>query len=382
MEGSVMSGPIRVGLVGAGNVALSDHVPTYLAYPDLFRLVAIADPVPERRRLARELAGLASADVHEQSSELLGRDDIEMIDTCTPQHLRHDLVIAACESGRHVLSEKPIATTPRDAAEMVAAARANGVRFGMVHNYLYFPETLRALELIDAGEIGPVEVAILNWLSVFDSPGNPSYRPAWRHDPAEAGGGVLMDMLHIVYLAEALLGRPIERVSAYVDARKTDAPVEDITLSRFETDRSAALVNVGWGVGPGGFAVSGPEGRIEVSYQDGGSGAFAPFERLVTHGRHGRTDETSLPPDDSMARVFVDFGAAIRDGRDPIAPGEQGLRTLEATLAVYASAALGRTVELPLKPGDPVYERGVAGLGDLDIASWSPIRRRRIFGVG
>ncbi len=377
-----MSTPIRVGLIGAGNVALSDHLPTYLAFPDLFRVVAVADPTPARRELARDQAGLADRDTHADARELLARTDLDMVDLCTPQHVRRDLVIAACQAGLHVLTEKPIATTPRDAAEMIRVARERGVRFGIVHNYLFFPETVRTLELIRAGEIGPVEVAILNWLSVVDAPGNAAYRPTWRHDPRQAGGGVLMDMLHIVYLAEALLGKPIERVSAFVTARQDDSPVEDVTLSRFETDSSAALVNVGWGVGPGGFAVGGTDGRIEVTYRDGGSGAFAPFERLVVHGRHGRLEESSLPPDDSMARVLLDFGTAIREDRDPVAPGEQGLHILEATLAVYAAAALGRTVELPLKPGDPVYDRGVVGLRDLDMPAWSPVRRRRIFGVG
>jgi predicted dehydrogenase len=370
-----LSTPIRVGLIGAGNVALSDHLPTYLAFPDLFRVVAVADPAQARRELARDQAGLTARDTHADARELIARGDLDMVDVCTPQHVRRDLVIAACEAGLHVLTEKPIATTPRDAAEMCRIARERGVRFGIVHNYLFFPETVRTLELIRAGEIGPVEVAILNWLSVVDAPG-------WRHDPSQAGGGVLIDMLHIVYLAEALLGKPIERVSAFVTARQDDSPVEDITLSRFETDSGVGLVNVGWGVGPGGFAVSGPDGRIEVAYRDGGSGAFAPFERLVVHGRSGRLEESSLPADDSMARVILDFGTAIREGRDPVAPGEHGLHILEATLAVYASAALGRTVELPLRPGEPVYERGVLGLRDLDMPAWSPVRRRRIFGVG
>ncbi len=380
-DGEAMREPIRVGLVGAGNIALGDHVPAYLELPELFRLVAVADPTPERRALVSDAAGLGDRDVHADTAELLARDDVDMIDVCTPQHLRRDLVIAACESGRHVLSEKPIATTPRDASQMIATARANGVRYGIVHNYLFRPEIVRILEIIRAGDIGPVEVAILNWLSVIDIPGAAAYRPTWRHDPSQAGGGVLMDMLHIVYLAEALLGRPIERVSAWVDARTEDAPVEEITLSRFETDRNAALVNVGWGQGPGGIAVSGPEGRIEVGYEDGASGAFAPFEQLVVHGRNGRVEETDLPPRRSITNVLADFGAAVREGRDPVATGEQGLHILEATLAVYLSAALGRTVGLPIAPGHPVYERGVAGLRELELPDWSPIRRRRLFGV-
>jgi predicted dehydrogenase len=345
-------------------------------------VVAIADPMAERRALAIEQAGLAQADVHAEPGQLLERRDLDVVDVCTPQHLRRDLIVAAAEGGRHILSEKPISTSPRDAQVMIDAARAAGVRFAIVHNYLFFPEVLRTLEVIDAGEIGPVEVAILNWLSVEDRPGNPAYRPSWRHDPGQAGGGVLMDMLHIVYLAEALLGQPIERVSAYVTARRDGAHVEDTAICRFETDQNVALVNVGWGVGPGGFGVSGPAGRIQVEYRDGGSGPFQPFEQLTVQGRAGRRVERELPADKSLERVLLDFASAVRDGREPIATGEQGRHILEATLAAYASAGLGRTVELPLRPGDVIFEKGVAGLAELELAAWSVIRRKGLFGIG
>ena len=305
-----------------------------------------------------------------------------MIDVCTPQHLHRDLVIAAASSGRHVLSEKPLATTPRDAWAMVEAAEAAGKTLAIMHNYLFFSEVARTLELIAAGEIGPVEVVILNWLGVPDSPGNAAYRPTWRHDPQQAGGGVLMDMLHIVYLAEAMLGAPIERVSAWVTARSNGAPVEDIALARFETADAAALVNVGWGVGMGGVAVSGPVGRIEITYRDGSNGGWEPVESFVVHGRNGRSEITGLPSIDGAMPLIAELAEAIQGRRPPVAPGAQGAHILEATLAVYASAATGRAWDLPLRPGDPIYERGVAGLAELDLAVSSPIRRKGIFGVG
>jgi predicted dehydrogenase len=375
-----MTERIRVGLVGAGNVALTDHLPAYLALSDIFEVVAVADPTAERRTLASTMAGLTADCLHAEALELIGRSDLDMVDLCTPQHTRRDLVFAAATAGLHVLSEKPLATIPADAAAMVAATRAAGVRYGIVHNYLFFPETLRVLELIRTGEIGQVEIAILNWLGVIDAPGVSTYRPTWRHEPRLAGGGVLMDMLHIVYLAEAFLGRPIQRVSAWVDARHDGAPVEDLTLSRFETDSSAALVNVGWGEGPGGFSVAGPTGRIEVTYRDGGSGAFAPFDRLVMHGPSGRHEETTVAADRSTQAILEDFAAAIRDGRDPVASGEQGLHILEATLAVYESAAVGRTILLPLAEDDPLRRLGVAGLKELEMPGWSPIRQHHLFG--
>jgi predicted dehydrogenase len=370
----------RVGIIGCGNVALGDHVPAYLSLRD-YQLVAIADPTPARLELGRTISGLDAGDCHADAQELLARDDLDLVDVCTPQHLHRDLVIEAVASGRHVLSEKPIATTPRDAWAMAAAADAAGTTLAIMHNFLLFSEVAKTLEVIATGEIGPPEVAILNWLAVEDRPGNAAYRPTWRHDPLQAGGGVLMDMLHIVYLAEAFLGAPIERVSAWATARRDDAPVEDVVVARFEAADAVALVNVGWGSGVGGFSVSGRDGRIEVMYRDGGNGPFAPFERLVVHGRKGRSEVTNLVNHDGVQALIADLGERLRDGRPPIASGADGAHTLEATLATYASAATGQTWNLPLQPSDPIYQRGVAGLLDLELAPTSPISRKRIFGL-
>ena len=372
--------PFRVGLIGCGNVALSDHLPAYLALQE-YQLVAIADPTPERLDLARSISSLDGRDCHADARELLARDDLDMVDVCTPQHLHRDFVIAALGRGLHVLSEKPLATTPHDAWAMVAAAEAAGRSLAIMHNYLFFSEVDRTLEIIGTGEIGPVEVAILNWLGVEDRPGNAAYRPTWRHDASQAGGGVLMDMLHIVYLAQALLGAPIERVSAWVTARRNGAPVEDLAVARFEAADAVALVNVGWGSGVGGFSVSGPDGRIEVTYRDGGNGAFVPFERLIVHGRSGRSDTTDLASRNGVEALISDLATRLRDGRPPLAPGADGARTLEATLATYASAATGRTWELPLQPTDPIYQRGVSGLLELELSPSSPLSRKRIFGL-
>ena len=106
---------MRVGLIGCGNIALNHHLPGYLARPIASRLVAVADPTPERREMGRSKAGLSEAQAYGDPLALLARDDLDMVDLCTPQHIRRDLAIATVGSGRHLLSEKPIATTPADA---------------------------------------------------------------------------------------------------------------------------------------------------------------------------------------------------------------------------------------------------------------------------
>ncbi len=80
-----------------------------------------------------------------------------------------------------------------------------------------------------------------------------------------------------------------------------------------------------------------------------------------------------------MRRLAEDFVDAVETGREPRMTGADGLHALEVTLAAYASAALGRTVEVPLSPDDPVHRAGVAAIPGLDGPAWSPVRRQGLY---
>lgn len=162
----------------------------------------------------------------------------------------------------------------------VTAAEQAGVLLAMVHDYLFSPEVVAAAAVVASDEIGDVRTVSVSMLGVRDSPGASGCRPDWRPDPAAANGGVLMDMLHAVYLAEHPLGSPAERVSARVDSASNGDAVEGLALCRLESDRTVALVDVGWGLGHGRITVTGTRGRLSIRYRDDGTPPWAPFERL------------------------------------------------------------------------------------------------------
>ena len=198
--------------------------------------------------------------------ELLAREDVEAVIVATPQRFRPEIVIAAATAGKHVLAEKPLALTPADAQAMIDAARANGVTLATVHNYHFMPVYRDIKEVLDSGEIGQPEIAVLNYLGVEDRPGAAAYSPCWRHRAADSGGGVLMDMLHVVYLANWFMGGPPLAVSAWVDKRlEGEGDVEDIALVRYVYANGQALVNMAWGVGPGGVEIGGTRGRVVMT---------------------------------------------------------------------------------------------------------------------
>src|SRR5581483_9967491 len=85
---------------------------------------------------------------------------------------------------------------------------------------------------------------------------------------------------------------------------------------------------------------------------------------------------------ESFEHVVADFAAAVLDGTEPAATGADGLRTLEATVAAYESAARGELVALPLDRADPVFAEGVLGLRLLELPEWSPVQRQLLYTAG
>lgn len=381
-----MDDPLRVGIIGCGNITLGAHAPACRDL-DTVTVVGIADPVAARREQVGSLLQLADSAWHSDYRALLD-SGVDYVTLTVPQKYRRPIVEACAQAGVHVLSEKPMATIPADAQAMIETMRDAKLHYGIVHNYLYYPEYALVRELVESGAIGTLRHVTLNFLGMYDAPGAEEYRPQWRHDPDEAGGGILMDMVHAVYLAEFMLGEPIRATSAVVD--NLDHPgeaVEDFTLVNYYFDSGYATVNMWWGAGVGGLEISGTQGRILVFYEDYGVGPFITLESFTLVNKQGRQE--FRPRDhsgqnfevDNFARTHADFAQAIRTGRDPIATGEAGRRSLEATLAAYASAASGRVVELPLSEDNPIYQRGVAGLRELPVWPNSPLRKRGVFNL-
>lgn len=357
---------MRVGVIGCGNVSLNLHLPACMAEPGI-EIVAAADPTPSRLELFRQRAGLPPEACVSDAADVLARQDVEAVLVATPPRYRPPIVLAALASLKHVLSEKPIALTPADGWEMARAARVANRRLAMVHNYYFMPDLVAVKRILASGAIGQPYLVTLNFLSVEDRPGAAEYQPIWRHDAVVGGGGVLMDMLHAIYVVVWLLGgQPIRAVNAAVDRRTPGlSQVEDVALCRFEFDTGFGLVNMAWGHGPGGVEVMGSEGRLLLFYRLFGTGPFEPPEQLHVFRGRERVPvvfQPDAPRPLGMQPVWRDFVESVEWGREPIAPAEQGCTTLEAVIGAYASAARQRTMALPLDTADPVYFRGIAAL--------------------
>ena len=367
---------MRVAVIGCGGMGLNAHLPACRA--EGHDVVAAVDPTPARLEIFRAAAGLSEEACSTEAAPVLERDDVDAVVVASPPAFRPGIVRAALEAGKHVLAEKPIAVAPADGWAMVGTARATGLRLAMVHNYIPRPDFATVKRILDSGIIGRPYVVTLNFLSVREGPSVAEYQPAWRRDARVSGGGVLIDMVHAVYLVQWLMDEPIRAVSAALGQRRYGS-VEDLALCRFEFESGFGLVNMAWGYGPGGIEIMGTEGRLMLFNAGFGTCPFVGPEQLhVYRGNEKVTVDDSflqLPypwkPSDAtnpLRSIVRNFAQAVAGQEELIAPGEQGCIALEAVVGSYASAARGRTVRLPLDPEDAVYQRGIHALLDEPAA--------------
>ncbi len=202
-------GELRVGVIGFGWMGqvharayarLLHHFPDSPLAP---RLVAVADPEPDRQSLALSSYGCERADGSWQP--VVAADDIDAVSVCGPNFLHRDVAVAAATAGKHVWVEKPAGRSLADTSEIAAAVDAAGVRSAVGFNYRNVPAVELARNLVASGRLGAVESAHVRLLS--DYAAHPDGALSWRFDLEFAGTGVLGDLAsHGLDLLQYVLG--------------------------------------------------------------------------------------------------------------------------------------------------------------------------------
>jgi predicted dehydrogenase len=159
--------------------------------------------------------------------EVIDRDDVDLVDICTPGDTHAEIAVAALEAGKHVLCEKPLANSVAEAEEMTAAAEraaAQGVRAMVGFTYRRVPAIALARSLVADGRLGEVRHVRAQYLQ--DWLVDPEAPLSWRLDKARAGSGALGDIgAHVVDLTQHILGDSIHEVSGQLETFVKERPV-------------------------------------------------------------------------------------------------------------------------------------------------------------
>jgi 1,5-anhydro-D-fructose reductase (1,5-anhydro-D-mannitol-forming) len=329
---------LRWGIIGAGTIGREWMAPAIAAQPDGV-LVAIASSDPQRAaRFARDL-GVPI--VHQSVADLLADPDIDVVYVSTTNEWHKLQTLAAAAAGKHVLCEKPLALSLDDAREMMAACDSAGVVLGTNHHLRNAATHRKMQELVANGAIGQVQSA-----RVLHAVYLPRHLQSWRINRPESGGGVIFDItVHDADTLRFVLGDEIDSVVA-MTARQgmAQAGLEDTVMGvmRFEGGALAQFHD--------SFVAQHPYTGLEVHGTEGSLYGRAVMTQqpigTVTLRRNGDEEEIPVVHENLYERSVRQFNAAVRGEGPPAATAEDGLRALEAALAVREAAGTGQMVSL------------------------------------
>lgn len=333
-----MTQSVGWGIVGYGWVARDYMAPGIRAAGH--RLVAVADP----GAASREAAEAEGARAHADLAGLIAEPEVEAVYIATPNHLHRGAVEALCAAGKAVLCEKPMAATLADAEAMAAAVRRTGAFYGTAFDQRHHPGHAAMRAAIREGRIGTVTAIRIVYACWLDRAWTSFQgQPNWRIDPAQAGGGALMDLApHGLDLVDFLLGEPLVEIAAMTQARAQDYAVDDGALLIGRTEGGAlAQLNVAYNC-PDAL----PRRRLEVVGTKGlltaidTMGQTAGGSVTFTDGASGRSVPIRF---DTQASPFLEqvraFGRALREPEARAAwDAERDLHTMRLIARAYAAA--------------------------------------------
>ena len=334
----------RVGIIGAGAIAQGCHIPGYVKDPRA-ELVAFCDPTIERHQeMAQPFGGLKGYKTYQK---MLANEKLNVVSVCTPNKYHASATLAALDAGCHVLCEKPMATTLKEADAMMALARTKRKKLMVGFTHRLFAGPAKCKALLEKKALGKPFM-----IRVRFAHGGP--HPGWAkdaktfYDPKTAAGGAMLDMgIHALDLCLWLFG-PVTSVSALTGALIKKIPVDDNAVMLLEF-KSGALGNneVGWTSKPGfsGMEIYGTEGSLICDYHHG----LQLCGGKASAGKDSVTKWRTLDKNPTRGgwEAEISYWLDVVEGKEKLAmDGKAGRASLEVALAAYKSSKTGKRVAI------------------------------------
>jgi UDP-N-acetyl-2-amino-2-deoxyglucuronate dehydrogenase len=339
---------VRFALVGCGRIS-ANHIEALRKHADRAELVAVCDTDPAA--LAQAVAK-TSAQGFSTLTQMLAGADVDCVVLATPSGLHPSQAAEVAASGRHVMTEKPMATRWQDGLAMVRACDEAGVRLFVVKQNRRNPTLQLLKDAVERGRFGRIYMATVN---VFWSRPQAYYdTAAWRGTWEFDGGAFMNQASHYIDLLDWVIG-PVESVMAYTGTLARNIEVEDTGVAALRWRNGAmGSVNVTMLTYPknleGSITVLGEKGSVRI-------GGVAVNE--IQHWDFETPDEMDARIADASYQTTSVYGfghplyydnviRALRGEVDPETDGREGLKSLELLIAMYLSARDGKRVSLPL----------------------------------
>lgn len=339
----------KVGIIGCGKIAQVRHIPEYVNNKDA-ELAAFYDMNTER---AKELASLYGGMVCESYQEMLADPAIDAVSVCTANNVHAAITIAALRAGKHVLCEKPMATTLEECEAMVSAAKETGKILMIGHNQRLTKAHAKAKRLLDEGIIGDV----ITFRTTFGHGGPESWsidsgKNVWFFDKQKATMGAMADLgIHKTDLIQFLTGQKVVETTARVvtlnkrDSKGNLIGVDDNAVCIYRMSGGAlGTMTASWtyyGAEDNSTILYGTKGIMRI-YDD-------PSYSIKVVTSEGETilydiDQIQTNDNQTSSGVIDQFMDCLVNGRMPEISGEEALSAMRAVFASIRSSETGRTI--------------------------------------
>lgn len=340
---------VRVALVGCGRIA-QNHIRAFHEHRTSLECVAVCDTDERARHSAQQDTG---AQAFADTESLLDFGAFHLAVICTPSGLHSQQVIQCAEAGKHVITEKPMATRWADGVAMVKACDKAGVHLFVVKQNRRNATLQLLKQAIDAGRFGRIYMVQVNvfWTRPQEYYDSAAWRGTWEFD----GGALMNQASHYVDLLDWLIG-PVESVQAMTGTLARTIEVEDTAVMNIRW-RSGALgsMSVTMLTYPknyeGSITIIGENGTVKV-------GGVAVNEIEHWEFRDPHPDDDKVKDASYQTTSVYGFGhplyyhnviQTLRGEAKAETDGREGLRSLELLIATYLSARDGRKIALPLE---------------------------------
>jgi UDP-N-acetylglucosamine 3-dehydrogenase len=331
-------GKLKIGVIGCGSIAQHRHLPEY-GFNKETELTAVCDINEERANEVAEKYGVQAFTNYE---ELLTSTDVDAVSVCTPNYLHAPITIAALNAGKHVLCEKPMATSKEEAEAMIEAAAKSGKKLMIAHNQRFVKSHQKARQLIESGAIGK----IYSFRTAFGHGGPEGWsvegKEGWFFQKEKAFVGAMGDLgVHKTDLLRYVLGEEIVEVGAFVETNaKEFADVDDNAVCVLKTENGII------GTLAASWAYVGTEDNSTIIY---GEKAVLRLEddpnySLVVQYANGEVVNYELGKIQSNeeggqqnSHVVEQFVEAVLTDKEPLVTGEEGMKSLAVILAALES---------------------------------------------
>ena len=327
-------------IVGLGRLAMNQILPAF-AKCERSRVVALVSGSPEKARNLALRYGVEPKNIYNYQNydTLRNNPEVDIIYIVLPNGMHAEYTIRGAQAGKHILTEKPMANSPKDCQEMIEACRKANRKLMVAYRLRYEPYTQALIKIARDQELGPLKVVLAD--AGFNI-GDPNQ---WRLNKAMAGGGSLMDIgIYALQAARYISGEEPIEVNAMETTNRSDPRFKEVeaTINFQLRFRSGVLAN----------CTSSYDASLNRFRGVTASGWFELEPGLSYTGLRMRVrrgdalEERDYPQRDHFAAEMDHFSQCVMENRDPLTPGEEGLRDLQLMTAIYEAAKAGKTIKL------------------------------------